>query len=175
MDHHSPAPSNGHDTATEEKESNQAAHVETGLTREHIEYLIQRHGTIELEPMPAHDAADPYNWPQWKVRSCLSLSPSTPLCLPLKLTRMPENRKSHSRCGPCAHGHFHRLRHHSSIWRHCQGPGHYHTGHLLPNLPTNRHPRRRPSVLEAPVQPIRPSSHLPHFAHRESYMQYWLC
>lgn len=31
-------------------------------------YLIQRHGTYELDPLPSADPADPYNWPEWKVR-----------------------------------------------------------------------------------------------------------
>jgi hypothetical protein len=37
------------------------------LSPEHRDYLIQRHGTIELDPMPTSSEADPYNWPQWKV------------------------------------------------------------------------------------------------------------
>ena len=37
------------------------------LTREHHDYLMQRHGTIDLEPLPGHGNADPYNWPAWKV------------------------------------------------------------------------------------------------------------
>lgn len=37
------------------------------LTPEHREYLLQRHGTLALDPMPSADPADPYNWPQWKV------------------------------------------------------------------------------------------------------------
>lgn len=37
-----------------------------GLSQEHRDYLLQRHGTLELDPMPTMDPADPYNWPQWK-------------------------------------------------------------------------------------------------------------
>jgi hypothetical protein len=37
------------------------------LSPEHQEYLIQRHGTVELDPLPTMSPADPYNWPQWKV------------------------------------------------------------------------------------------------------------
>jgi hypothetical protein len=37
------------------------------LSPEHSEYLIQRHGTVELDPLPTMSPADPYNWPQWKV------------------------------------------------------------------------------------------------------------
>ena len=37
------------------------------LTPEHREYLIKRHGTFALDPLPSSDPADPYNWPSWKV------------------------------------------------------------------------------------------------------------
>lgn len=40
---------------------------EEGLSQEHIEYLLERHGTLELDPIPLPTAADPYNWPSWKV------------------------------------------------------------------------------------------------------------
>lgn len=36
------------------------------LTQEHRDYLMQRHGTLDLDPLPSADPADPYNWPQWK-------------------------------------------------------------------------------------------------------------
>ncbi|KAL1968706.1 hypothetical protein VTN77DRAFT_1532 [Rasamsonia byssochlamydoides] len=36
------------------------------LSTEHREFLLQRHGTLELDPIPAPDEADPYNWPVWK-------------------------------------------------------------------------------------------------------------
>ncbi|KAI6858326.1 MFS general substrate transporter [Hortaea werneckii] len=34
------------------------------LSREHREYLEQRHGTLDLDPIPDANDADPYNWPQ---------------------------------------------------------------------------------------------------------------
>lgn len=39
----------------------------TGLSDEHREYLLRRHGTVHLDPLPSLDDADPYNWPNWKV------------------------------------------------------------------------------------------------------------
>lgn len=44
-------------------------HPETidALSPEHREYLLQRHGTLELDPIPAMGDADPYNWTSWKV------------------------------------------------------------------------------------------------------------
>lgn len=57
------------------------AHVESGgdkgssiaaehaLSAEHAEYLLQRHGTLDLKPIPSAHHDDPYNWPAWKVRT----------------------------------------------------------------------------------------------------------
>ncbi|KAJ5063654.1 major facilitator superfamily domain-containing protein [Bipolaris maydis] len=36
------------------------------LSEEHRQYLLQRHGTLDLDPLPTMGTADPYNWPQWK-------------------------------------------------------------------------------------------------------------
>lgn len=37
------------------------------LPPEYRDYLISRHGTVELDPLPDMTDADPYNWPKWKV------------------------------------------------------------------------------------------------------------
>jgi hypothetical protein len=46
-------------------------HLENGiagdLSPEHRDYLMSRHGTIDLNPLPTMDPADPLNWPSWKV------------------------------------------------------------------------------------------------------------
>ncbi|KAM3416101.1 hypothetical protein BST61_g9582 [Cercospora zeina] len=36
------------------------------LPQEHRDYLLSRHGTLDLDPIPSADPADPYNWPEWK-------------------------------------------------------------------------------------------------------------
>lgn len=38
------------------------------LFPEHRDYLLKRHGTLELDPMPGFGDADPLNWKTWKVR-----------------------------------------------------------------------------------------------------------
>lgn len=43
------------------------------LSEEHRQYLLERHGTIDLDPLPTMGTADPYNWPQWKA-SCSDVS-----------------------------------------------------------------------------------------------------
>lgn len=37
------------------------------LTAEHRQYLLDKHGSLELDPLPSMNDADPYNWPRWKV------------------------------------------------------------------------------------------------------------
>lgn len=39
------------------------------LPKAHRDYLLQRHGTLDLDPIPGMGPADPYNWPEWKVRN----------------------------------------------------------------------------------------------------------
>ncbi|OCL03718.1 MFS transporter [Glonium stellatum] len=36
------------------------------LSQEHRDYLLRRHGTLNLDPLPGHGDADPYNWTTWK-------------------------------------------------------------------------------------------------------------
>ncbi|KAJ5676095.1 Major facilitator superfamily domain general substrate transporter [Penicillium macrosclerotiorum] len=40
--------------------------VAARLPKAHRDYLLQRHGTLELDPIPSMGPADPYNWPEWK-------------------------------------------------------------------------------------------------------------
>ncbi len=44
------------------------------LTQEHRDYLLQRHGTLDIDPIPTIGDADPYNWPKWKVCIFIFLS-----------------------------------------------------------------------------------------------------
>ncbi|OKL58282.1 hypothetical protein UA08_06752 [Talaromyces atroroseus] len=46
---------------------------EPELTPQHREYLLERHGTIDLDPLPSMDPADPHNWPSWKKSANLVL------------------------------------------------------------------------------------------------------
>lgn len=43
------------------------------LSPEHREFLLDRHGTLDLNPIPSMDPADPYNWPSWKKGTNLAL------------------------------------------------------------------------------------------------------
>ncbi len=46
---------------------------EISLSPEHRQYLLQRHGTLDLDPMPGPSDADPYNWPHWRVCTVRSI------------------------------------------------------------------------------------------------------
>ena len=39
------------------------------LSEEHRQYLLAKHGTLDLDPIPDMNDADPYNWSTWRVRS----------------------------------------------------------------------------------------------------------
>lgn len=41
--------------------------VAARLSKGHQDYLIERHGTLDLDPIPGMSPTDPYNWPTWKV------------------------------------------------------------------------------------------------------------
>lgn len=59
------------ENSTAEEKGLDAATLEDGpadhLTPEHREYLLARHKTLDLVPLPTMDPADPLNWPTWKV------------------------------------------------------------------------------------------------------------
>lgn len=50
------------------------------LSFEHRQYLLRVHGTLDLDPIPAMDDADPYNWPTWKVGRGTRPEGSTSTC-----------------------------------------------------------------------------------------------
>ncbi|CEL01070.1 Putative Synaptic vesicle transporter SVOP [Aspergillus calidoustus] len=43
------------------------------LSQAHREYLLNRHGSLDLDPLPSADDDDPYNWPAWKKLTNLIL------------------------------------------------------------------------------------------------------
>lgn len=52
------------------EKATQSTHESMGsptISKAHQDYLMERHGTLELDPLPSMDPADPYNWPAWKV------------------------------------------------------------------------------------------------------------
>ncbi|KAM0117631.1 hypothetical protein ACP6JC_005787 [Aspergillus fumigatus] len=47
--------------------------VASRLSRSHRDFLMEHHGTLDLDPIPSMDLADPYNWPAWKKMANLIL------------------------------------------------------------------------------------------------------
>ncbi|KAJ5827835.1 Major facilitator superfamily domain general substrate transporter [Penicillium robsamsonii] len=43
------------------------------LSEEHRNYLLAKHGTLDLDPIPDMTDADPYNWPRWRKNLNLTL------------------------------------------------------------------------------------------------------
>lgn len=80
------------------------------LSEEHRQYLLQRHGTIELDPLPTMGDADPYNWPTWKVTFH-----HAPFMSTLANTFILESPQSNLRRLPCLHVRLCRLSHHSCL------------------------------------------------------------
>lgn len=49
-------------TASNRRKSISIDHDGSTLSTEHKAYLLKRHGTIDLAPLPSMDPNDPYNW-----------------------------------------------------------------------------------------------------------------
>jgi hypothetical protein len=57
-------------------ENKAAIHLENGSHQSSIsndikQYIIERHGTLELDPLPSGSSKDPLNWPRWKKNTQL--------------------------------------------------------------------------------------------------------
>ncbi|OQD64991.1 hypothetical protein PENPOL_c006G01245 [Penicillium polonicum] len=61
------------DYATEKEIGTNHSDSTALLSEVHKSYLIERHGTVDLDPIPTMDPADPYNWPSWKKSTNLGL------------------------------------------------------------------------------------------------------
>lgn len=57
--------------------------VAARLTPAHKEYLLRRHGTFDLDPIPDMGDADPYNWPSWMASSLFHPLKASYLLYPL--------------------------------------------------------------------------------------------
>ncbi|KAL4944531.1 hypothetical protein BDV06DRAFT_220155 [Aspergillus oleicola] len=76
------SPSINEDVANPEKEGSEFLEdaeapapelAASSLSQAHRKFLLQRHGTLDLDPLPSASLADPYNWPSWKKLANLIL------------------------------------------------------------------------------------------------------
>ena len=98
------------------------------LPKAHRDYLMERHGTLELDPIPGMSPADPYNWPEWKVRQKAPIykmtSPRrscnrTKKMIPsdrILIYRRVENDQPCPRGVSRLHGHIYRRRHYPCLF-----------------------------------------------------------
>lgn len=97
------------------------------LSEEHRQYLLARHGTLDLDPIPDMNDADPYNWPQWRVSNRIFFilqgsghNDATKLEEDQSLTLCCETEKFESRFPrlPCYDWSFHRIGHPICLYQH---------------------------------------------------------
>lgn len=91
---------NGSDYAAEETATSLSSSA-TLLSESHKLYLIERHGTLDLDPIPSTDPADPYNWPLWKVGG-------NGIVFRIQADRTTEINQLRPRRVSCLHGYLHR-------------------------------------------------------------------
>jgi hypothetical protein len=54
-------------TTYDAKEDQHVDVVNDRISPQHEAFLLARHQTCDLDPLPSSDASDPLNWPSWKV------------------------------------------------------------------------------------------------------------
>lgn len=151
--------------------SSYADAVAARLSKPHRDYLLERHGTLDLDPIPSMDPADPYNWPTWKVSDSFHSLPRTIQ----RLTRRLETHQS-SACGvPRLHGHFHRSWHYPRVQDYFGRVWGFHAAGELLDLVADCNPGWCALVLEAVVQPLWPTPNLPSFPDLQSGLQCGMC
>jgi hypothetical protein len=60
------------DTKSKSEHLDNSSRDDQPLSFEHSSYLVERHGTTDLNPLPSQDPSDPLNWPAWKVSQSFS-------------------------------------------------------------------------------------------------------
>ena len=91
------------------------------------------------------------------------------------LTFALETFQPNPRRFPCLHGNLHCRWHHSRLCRNIRTFRRVYTTSELPDFFANRHSRWCPSFLEATVEPVRPTSHIPPVLDMQFGVQCGLC
>jgi hypothetical protein len=122
------------------------------LSPEHREYLLARHGTLDLVPLPTMDPADPLNWPSWKVWIRFSGN----------ITRLTvvETYQSGPRCLPRYDDHLHSSRSYSCFRAVFYRSGSLADSSLLHNKCADPRVRRLATLLEAHLESVWPQTDL---------------
>ena len=118
IDHAERAAQNGTDRTGGGEELKQV------ITQQHHDYLMQRHGTTDLQPLPSMDPADPYNWSTWKVRSTTERR----YLRSNQLTEGKEKRQSHTAQLPRHDDHLPGCCHYPGVRASGRSAGDHHPG-----------------------------------------------
>lgn len=88
---------------------------------------------------------------------------------------MIEINQPHPRRLPRQYLHNHSLQYHTRIQRYRNRPRRIPPTSKLPNIPPDRHSRRRTIYLEASIPSLWSTPHLLDVPYTERSVQYWLC
>ena len=61
------------DTKTQVQEEENVGKQQTQLSDEHRQFLLERHGTVDLTPLPSMDPEEPLNWPRWRKNAATTM------------------------------------------------------------------------------------------------------
>lgn len=144
--------------------------LDTSLAPEHREYLIHRHGTLDLDPMPGPGAADPYNWPHWRVSTIHSV---VLVCTYTDLA-ISESGQPYPGGYPCYDVHLYRGCDHPGIPEYFSRPKGVAPENSLSYLPHNCNPGCSTYDVEATLRQIWTASNLSFVFDLQFSRQYWL-
>lgn len=123
------------------------------LSEEHKQYLLQRHGTLDLDPIPGFGDADPYNWPSWKVRYTIQAAK-------IMYLFPSESYEFDPRRIPCHDGYLYSILHSVGLSRHCRKSQSAIAADDIFNLFMHRHLRRSTPILATSSRSIRTTAGL---------------
>lgn len=136
------------------------------LSEEHRKYLLERHGTLELDPLPGYGDADPYNWSTRKVSSASSCRS--------RLTGI-ENHQS-CPCGLPRHDvYIHSSLHPVGFRKHRHRFWSQSSKHNIFDVNPNRRLGSSTTVLAATIQTLWSTPRISFVSHLQRHRQHWMC
>ncbi len=143
-----------HDTETQLKEFSSTEL----LSAAHSRFLLDRYGTVDLEPLPDPTPADPLNWPQRKVWTCSQRTQH--FIANLQDNVLLETHQPFPRGVSLVHLLLYRILRHPRLQGHLGAAGRLHPGGVVHDVAADRRPRRRAAPLAPVGQALRSPAHL---------------
>lgn len=139
------------------------------LTEAHRKYLLERHGTLSLDPLPDYGDADPYNWSSTKVRILV-------MCTLLRAKfQHSESGQSAAGCLSCDDGDFHSSFDSIRVREYCRRSPREPSTNNIPHITFHRYPWRCSIVLATHFKTLRPTTGLPCITHLRRSWKHWMC